>query len=266
MAISNFIPQVWSARLQENLHKALVFGKLCNRHYEGDIAQYGDTVHIGTVKDVTVRPYTPGEDIVDPERLDGEDMTLTIDHGAYYNFYLNDVDAAQARADLMDAAMRSAAGRLAEDTEAYVLEVIREGAGTKAEGALPQGGVYELLVDIKTRLDSAHMPKQGRCAVMPPALESQLLLDNRFITGTMGEGRLAEGAVARAAGFDIYISPDLNNEVVVMNSDAVTFASQLVKTEAYRREKGFDDGVKGLSLCGAKVLRPECVYVHTITG
>lgn len=117
MAITSFIPKVWSARLLEGMHKALVFGNLCNRNYEGDIAQWGDTVHINNLSDITVRPYTPNADIADPEQLSGTDMTLTIDHGAYYNFFINDVDAAQARADLMDAAMRNAAQKLAEDAE-----------------------------------------------------------------------------------------------------------------------------------------------------
>ena len=80
-----------------------------------------------------------------------------------------------------------------------------------------------------------------------------------------GEHRLAEGAVARAAGFDIYVSNDLTDEIIAMTEEAVTFANQLTKTEAYRREKGFDDGVKGLSLCGAKVVQPDCLYIHTIT-
>ena len=142
MAINHFIPNVWSARLQENLHKALVFGALCNRNWEGDIAQWGDTVHINTLSDITVRPYTPNTDIAEPEQLSGDDMTLVIDHGAYYNFYLNDVDAAQARADLMDAAMRNAANKLAEDAESYILSVIREGAGTKVSGAIEGGDVY----------------------------------------------------------------------------------------------------------------------------
>ena len=129
MAITSFIPKVWSARLQENLHKALVFGALCNRNYEGDIAQWGDTVHINNLADITVKPYTPYTDIDDPQQLSGTDTTLTIDHGAYYNFYINDVDAAQASADLMDSAMRNAAWKLAEDTEKYILGVIRAGAG-----------------------------------------------------------------------------------------------------------------------------------------
>ena len=266
MSLSSFIPQVWSARLLDNLHKSQVFGGLCNRNYEGEITAWGDTVHINALSDITVKTYVRGEDIDDPEQLTGTDLTLTIDHGAYYNFYLNDVDAAQARAELMDAAMRSAARKLSEDTETYLLGVITDGAGTTEQGPLPEGGVYALLVGIKAALDSKHVPKYGRCLVIPPEVESELLLDNRFITGTaMADGRLAEGAVARAAGFDIYVSPDLEDKVVAMIPDAVTFACQVSKTEAYRREKGFDDGVKGLCLCGAKVLLPDAVYVHEIT-
>ena len=92
-------------------------------------------------------------------------------------------------------------------------------------------------------------------------------MDNRFVTGNgaMSDARLAEGSIARAAGFDIYISNDLNNEIIAMTPDGVTFAQQITKIEAYRREKGFDDGVKGLSLCGAKVVMPDCVYIHKIT-
>ena len=264
MAIASFIPQVWGARLQQNLQKSLVFGTLCNRNWEGDIAQWGDTVHITTLSDITVRPYTPNTDIEEPEQLSGEDMTLTIDHGAYYNFFLNDVDAAQARADLMDAAMRNAALKLAEDTEQYILGVIREGAGTKVEGEIPDGDVFTLLILIKTALDMKHVPKHDRKLIVPSAIESQLLLDPRFIFGANGESRLTNGAVARAAGFDIYVSNDLDKEIIAMTPDAVTFANQLTKTEAYRREKGFDDGVKGLSLCGAKVVQPDCVYMYLI--
>ena len=76
MAITSFIPKVWSARLTENLHKALVFGSLCNRNWEGDIAQFGDTVHINNLADITVKPYTPNTDIDDPEQLDGAGKVL----------------------------------------------------------------------------------------------------------------------------------------------------------------------------------------------
>ena len=266
MAISNFIPQVRSARLQEKLQHALVFGLLCNRSYEGDIRQWGDTVHINTINDITVKPYDPAVAIDDPEELSGADTTLVIDHGAYYNFFINDVDAVQARADLMDAAMKNAAERLARDAETYILSVIRAGAGKKETKAIPDGGLYALLVDIKTAMDKAGVPRTDRKLVLPPELESDLLLDQRFITGSSAAARrLAEGSVARAAGFDVYISGDLSSEIIAMTPEAVTFANQITRVDAYRPERGFSDGVKGLCLSGAKVLQPAAVCVYTIS-
>ena len=269
MAIANFIPQVWSARLQENLHKALVFGALCNRNYEGDIAQWGDTVHINTLNDITVKPYDPAVSIADPEQLSGTDTILAIDHGSYYNFFINDADAAQACADVMDAAMRNAAYQLAADAEKYIISTIREDAGKKITAAMPtaaDGKLYELLLNIKTIFDTAGVPRYDRKLVIPPALESLLLLDSRFITGSaMAADRLAEGAVARALGFDIFISVDLDDEIVAMIPDAVTFANQITKVDAYRPENGFSDGLKGLCLSGAKVILPDAVLVCTLT-
>lgn len=269
MAITNFIPQVWSARLQENLQKALVFGALCSRSYEGDIAQWGDTVHINTLNDITVKTYTPTAEIDDPEQLSGTDTVLTIDHGTYYNFFINDVDAAQARAELMDAAMRNAAYRLAEDAERYILSMIRKDAGVKLTKAVPteaNGGLYALLLEIKNQLDQKGVPRFQRKLVLPPSLESTLLLDSRFVTGSANaDARLESGSVARAAGFDIYISQDLTNEIIALIPDAVTFANQISSVEAYRPEKGFSDGVKGLCLSGAKVILPDAVCVCTIS-
>lgn len=270
MAITNFIPEVWAARLQENLHKALVFGSLCSRNYEGEISQWGDTVHIANLADITVRPYDPEADLADPDALSGTDIALTIDHGAYYNFFLNDVDAAQARADIMDSAMRNAAYRLAEDAESYILTTIRSGAGIKKSGTIPtaaNGGLYGLLITIKNELDTHHVPRFGRKLVIPVTVEGQLLLDSHFISGSAdAEQRLQEGVIGRAAGFDIYVSTDLDNEIIAMVPEAVTFANQICRVDAYRPEKGFCDGVKGLNLCGCKVVQPDALCHYTITA
>ena len=37
MAIDNFIPQIWSGRILENLNKQHVFAARLNRDYEGEI-------------------------------------------------------------------------------------------------------------------------------------------------------------------------------------------------------------------------------------
>ena len=59
MAITNFIPELWSANILLELQKNLVYGSAVNRDYEGDIANYGDTVHIPasrTSASATTRP------------------------------------------------------------------------------------------------------------------------------------------------------------------------------------------------------------------
>ena len=50
-----------------------------------------------------------------------------------------------------------------------------------------------------------------------------------------------------------------------MIPDAVTFANQITKVEAYRPEKGFCDGMKGLCLSGAKVTIPSAVCYCTLS-
>ena len=278
MSIKTFIPQIWSARLLEHLRKNLVVANLFNRNYEGEIQQMGDTVHINQLAEIAVKSYTANVDIADPDQLSTAKQSLIIDQGDYFNFYLNDVDRAQARANLMDAAMQSASYGLSDNLDKYL-------AGLLAEGELVDGlgtdeaplyvnasTAYELVVKMKVALDKANVPSQGRYLLMPPDFEGMMLLDQRFAggMGTRNEERLVNGLVARAAGFDIYISNNVKNtegekyKVCASTADQATYANQILNTEAYRREKGFDDGVKGLHVYGAKVLRPEAVAVATV--
>ena len=78
MAFSNFIPEIWSARLLEHMDKVHVYANLMNRDYEGDIKAYGDTVHINLLGEITINDYS-GSDISDPQELDSTQQNLVID-------------------------------------------------------------------------------------------------------------------------------------------------------------------------------------------
>ena len=279
MAVTSFIPEIWNARLLNALRNDLVYTNLFNRNYEGDIRQAGDTVHINTITDITIKDYTRNTDIDNPEQLTTADQTLVVDQAKYYNFYLNDVDKAQAMPGLIDAAMASASHGLAEAVDKYLAGLLAAATGTITTGlgststplTVTASSAYELLVDMKTAMDKANVPKLGRKVVLPPEFEGFMLKDARFAdNGGKGENRLENGAVARAAGFDIYISNNVPNtsgakyKVIASTQESNTYAEQLVKTEAYRREKGFDDGVKGLLVYGAKIIRPAAVAVATV--
>lgn len=271
MAVTGFIPKLWSARLLNALDKSHVFANVVNRDYEGEIKKMGDTVHINTIGAVTIGTYTQNTDFSSgPETLATTDQTLTIDQAKYFNFQVDDIDAAQEAGDIMDKAMTRAAYGLADASDKYIAGILADAADatntvSTSAVALTSSNVYENVVKMRTILDKANVPTAGRWLVIPPEMYALILLDDRFVKtgGEMAEGILRTGLVAQAAGFDIYLS----NNCVSDNSNskdtytivggvdaAATYAEQIVSTEAYRPEKRFADAVKGLHVYGAKVV------------
>lgn len=274
MAVTTFIPELWSARLLYALEKSHVATNLVNRNYEGVIANQGDTVHINSIGAITVKDYTKNTDIAAPDALTTTDQSLVIDQCKYFNFQVDDVDKVQAAGDLIDTAMGRAAYALADVSDAFLLKTIANGVasankiGAKATlTALTASNVYENIVKMRTLLDKANVPTTGRTLVVPPEVYALLLLDDRFAKSgsDSGQNALLNGMVGRVAGFDVFMS---NNCVSGTDGDsgstayfvitaqvasATTYAEQIIKTEGYRMESRFADGVKGLHVYGAKV-------------
>lgn len=274
MAITTFIPEIWSARLLYALDKAHVATNLVNRNYEGVIANQGDTVHINSIGAVTVKDYTKNTNIADPEVLTTSDQTLVIDQAKYFNFQVDDVDKAQISGEIIDTAMGRSAYALADVSDAFLLKTIANGAasankiGAKATlTALTASNVYENIVKMRTLLDKANVPTTGRTIVVPPEVYALLLLDDRFAKSgsDSGQNALLNGMVGRVAGFDVFMSNNCVSGtdggsgttayfvITAQVAAATTYAEQIIKTEAYRMEKRFADAVKGLHVYGAKV-------------
>lgn len=276
MAVTSFIPELWSARLLYALDKSHIAANLVNRDYEGTIRQQGDTVHINSIGAVTVNDYTRNTDIEDPEVLTTTDQTLVIDQSKYFNFQIDDVDAAQSAGDMMDTAMQRAAYALNDVSDAFLLRTIAAGVDTgnkvgDTSGviALTKDNVYENIVALKTKLDKANVPTAGRYIVVPPEIHALLLMDDRFVKASDGgtaNATLLNGEVGRVAGFTVYMSNNVfystdHWQIVASVAYSTTFAEQVVSTEAYRMEKRFADAVKGLHVYGAKVTDGKAVAV-----
>ena len=272
MAVTSFIPELWNARLLYALEKNHVATNLVNRNYEGEIKNAGDTVHINSLGAVSVRSYAQGTDLT-YDALSTTDQTLVIDQQKYFAFALDDVDAAQAAGDIMDTAMGRAAYSLADVSDAFLLGKIAAGGSSDnyvgssgSPVALTTSNIYSNIVALRTKLDKANVPTQGRSLVVPPEAYALLLQDARF-TAVQGvaEGVITNGLVGRVAGFDIYMSNNVVKtsavtpvySITAQVADATTYAEQIIKTEALRPEASFSDAVRGLHVYGAKVTRPE---------
>lgn len=266
MAVTNFIPELWSARLLNALENVHVAVNLVNRDYEGQIKKKGDTVHINTIGAVSVHDYTRNTDINEPEALETNDETLEISQAKYFNFQIDDVDAAQAAGELMDKAMKKSAYALSDLADKYILKTLADGVdtanvigGTTAV-ALTADNIYENIVKLRMLLDKANVPTEGRTLVIPPEAYALILQDARFTAGggAQAEKAARNGFIGTIAGFEIFESNNCAVDgstftVTAQSKNACTYAEQIIETNAYRPEKRFADAVKGLHVYGAKV-------------
>lgn len=270
MALDNFIPQVWSARLLRNLRKAHVLAEVANTDWEGEITEYGDTVKINSIGPVTVRNYDRGDDL-ERDELDDEQTVLTIDQAKYFNFGVNDIDQAQQRPQVMDEAMDEAAHALVDESDSDLAGLAEEAGGTEEAGEVTAGDVYELITEVNRRLDENNVPETGRYGVIPPWFKQKIVLAKLFEQGGSFDVSdvETEGYIGRTLGFDWYMSNNLvddhgaDNDSLMMfgTRRAMSFAEQILTTEAYRPENSFEDAVKGLYVYGYKMIDPNCMYV-----
>lgn len=273
MAIQNFKPEVWAAELLVALETNLVYAGpgVVNRDYEGEIADMGDTVHVSGVIDPTIGDYVPYTDISFDQPEDTGD-TLVISQSKYWGLEADDVDKKQARADFVSEITKRASYKLRDVADRYVGGLMATSVATAnvigTQAITDPAAAYNTLVDLGVLLDEADVPTEQRFAVITPAFHGLLLKDDRFIAAgdAEGAGVRANGLIGTAAGFSLRKSnnapanPTADGKLVIAGHPmATSYAEQIAKTEAARKEKGFADLVKGLHLYGAKVFRPTAL-------
>lgn len=304
MSITNFTPVVWAASLLENLRPAHVYANCVNRDYDGEIRNFGDTVRINNIGGVTISSYTKGSTALTPQALVGAGQTLNINQAKYFYFAIDDVDKAQNQPSVMAAAMREAAWGIADATDTYLASTVLANAIDSANVLTAQvvgtgagdADAFEVLVDLRKRLEISNAPRVDRWCVIPPWYEAMLLKDPRFTSfGTQtnmalavngpgtnvagGEtpsqlalGSAGNGALARLLGMTVYVSNNVPVSgsaytVIAGYKGAATYAESIAEgsPEAFRLQTGFQDAVRGLHVYGATVTRPSALASIAVT-
>jgi len=280
VSILNFRPEIWSANLLVATRKALIFGNCINRDYEGEISAAGDTVRITSIGRPTISNYVPNSTKITPEQVNDSQRTLVVDQSKFFAFAVDDVDARQAKGNVIPQSMNEAAYGFADVIDQYIANSMYTGiqsanqVGSLTIAANTPSDFYDkVLVPLKIKLDLANVPTEGRWINVRPEAHGALLRDPRFVkvneSGT-SEG-LRNGMVGRAAGFDIQVTNNAPNTTgseyvtIAGTNAAYTFAEQINKVEAYRPQDSFSDAVKGLVLYGGKLVRPDFLASALVT-
>lgn len=285
MAITKFQPKIWSANILANLRSKLVYAGpgISNRDYEGEISQYGDTVHIVSFSDPAVRTYTKGGPITWDVLTDAERL-LVVNNSDYFAFTVDDIDKRQSLPGFIAKASEGAAYNLVSKVDAFVATTLItavDGTGNDLGNisvTVAANDFYsKFFVGARTKLNRSNIPYEGRYAVVPPEATGYLLQDPRFVQNPQmadlpdADNPLITGLIGRIAGFDVYESNNVPlsgsmYQIVAGHPMANTFADQISSTEALRLQtEGFLDGIRGLHLYGANVNYPAALSMASVT-
>lgn len=265
-----FNPEIWAAELKVALEAVQVFASplVVNRNYEDEISGPGDTVHITSLVDPTIRDYVAHTDITIDD-VDDDEEVLIVDQAKYFAFEVDDLEKRWSTAGgiAISESARRAAYKLRRIVDSRIAGQAAAGAEIKI-GELEiktPAEAYELLVQLSVELDENDVPEDSRFAIVTPAFHGQLLLDNRFVGAGVADNVLANGRVGQAAGFEVLKSTNVadgagagaGKAIIAGNSNAITYAEALTEIESGRMEKRFADLCKGLLVYGSEVIRPE---------
>ena len=126
MALS-FLNEVWATRLLMDLEAESVYKARGNMNYQSD-AHNAKQVHIGKMTtDINVSDYAVNTDITAPEVLTDSDTILALSNQKYFHFYVDSVDMAQQKPNIMSDAMRKAAIAIAQTMDTTVSAAVNSG-------------------------------------------------------------------------------------------------------------------------------------------
>ena len=266
MAITNFIPTIWSETLYQKLDKQYVAISNCNRDFDGEIKGMGSVVKICGVGDIEISDYAKNSDMSSPQTLSDTVREITIDNAKCFNFQIDDVDRAQATPKLMEAAMKNAAAALADDADKYIYTMLTDVEQECSYEYPSENDLIDIVLKAREKLFENNVTDLSDVVFEVSPKVASLVLKAKAYISTENTDSLDKGYLGTFLGCKVYASNNIYREedddyifdyCIMRTKRAVAFAEQISDIEAYRPEKRFADAVKGLHLYGASVIYPE---------
>ncbi len=229
----NFIPAVWSAKLNAKFYAASVYGDIANTDWQGEISSMGDKVVINTAPDITVANYTVGSGVTYQVPTPNA-QELLIDKGKYFAFQINDVLEFQAKPNLLDMFSTDAAEQMRTAIDSTVIYNTFSGAAAANKGAtagaksasynlgtdaapvtLTASNVLQKILEMASVLDEQNIPQSDRWLLIDPFTRSLLMQSNLAQAQFMGDATspVRNGLIGMIDRFKVYVTNQLPKAV-----------------------------------------------------
>lgn len=275
MAVTNFIPEIWSAYILERYVATNVFAALVDRKYEGE-ATKGNTVHIPGIVAPTVKDYKAAGRTTSADDVTDTGVDLLIDQEKSIDFIVDDIDNAQANTSLLPLYTDAAGDSLATDADKFIANMLVQHATAMPWTANPTTGdaAFNVIRDGRKLMNKANVPDDdSRVAVVNDEMEALLLGADSKLTAydTSGDtAGLRNATVGKLLGFRVVRSNNLpesdSPQAVFFHPRAAAFVSQIDEMEGMRAQNKFADRVRGLHVYGGKVVKAAGVLAFNPAG
>lgn len=271
MAYQNFIPTVWSETINRELERNHVFVADTNRQYEGEVKQKGDSVRILGVGKPTITTQlgkkitlSGAEDVAD------QSITLPINHVAYFNYKVDDIDKRQAVGGLMEALSKETSEGLADEMDKFVANFATDKQAVVHNAtaiAITKDNILTTIDEMLVKLLENDVKRGSKITLTLPPKFVMLLKQAYVDLDTNNSEMMKNGAVGKYNGITIKESnncaKDTNgNYMVQLKTDrAIAFVNPMTHIEPYRPQEGFSDAVKGFILYDGVIARPKELIV-----
>lgn len=261
MAVTNFIQEIWSKKIQDDLELKTKLVNNCLRDYEGD-CKYARSVKILGVGEPTIGDYTGAE--INIEEMSDKGQVLTIDQQKYFAFYVDDINQAQSVPGLKEKYQEKAVHGLAVARDTYVANLIKGATNVTTATALSREAVKEAIDGAIVALRERNFDEDGVIEISPAVYN---VFKNELITlSTNNPEYIKKGIVGMYDGFEVCMSNNMAKDTGHVYCDirgkkAIAFAGQINEVEALRAEKVFKDIVRGLDTFGSKVIDEARIQV-----
>ena len=267
MAYENFIPSVWSEAINRGLERACVFLQDCNRQYEGDVSEMGDSVHIlgvGKPSIKTLNRENASGEIDAAEEVADSSVILNVNQIRYFNYKVGDIDKAQAVGGLMDALSEETAEGIASAMDKFVADLAKEATPLyDTAKTVTKDNVLDIIDDAIERLQEQDVNISNGVSITISPKFYKLFKKAYISADTDNSEFMKNGMVTRYGSVLIRMSNNVAKEsdgsesIMIRTKRAIAFVNPLTHTEAYRPENSFADAVKGFVLFDGKIVRPE---------
>jgi hypothetical protein len=267
--VTHFQQTIWSASIMRSLEKITSLRNHCDFRYEKD-AEHAKEVKILSVNRPTIRTYVPGTPLQRESAKDTSQL-LHINQYRYFNFEVEDIDKAQSVPGLMEALTDEAGKGLALEGDMYVASIVK--AAADAEEIAASEEIVLTPANAMASVEDGFAVLYGNDCKVSDMFYLEFA-PKVFTTyrqqltelSTNNPEILKKGAVGKINNAYVCIEnclpeSDTAHYNILRTNKAIAFVEQIDKIEHYRPEDAFTDAVKGLYVFGAKVVRPEQIYV-----